>query len=957
MPIAERMGLAKAELIKPGVERRKEAEREPAAWDKPFRAIHTKAQKQSEAQFMQEAATLLKKRDVGFMDLAKRLGVTIEAGYPIKDKLKTIYARIQSGAEPRKRTQEMSKEELKKELTTDYLTGLGNKHAFEIEDPRKAHVASIDLDSLKYFNDAFGHETGDEMLKNFGAALTPIKGSYHISGDEFIVQNDDTRALQDILENQIPKNLATNPITITLPDGKKIKYEVQFSYGTAKTISDAEERLQAHKAAREVAGERAGRGEIPSGLPGGPTKGERPGVKRKEVPKKELIGGPRRAPMRTTPPPKPKVEAPVKTVSYDIKAEFEYKNRKTLEGLSYIGKLVKRQLLPNGWIRLRYEKIEDFVPRDLWRENLIKTREVARSLGIPFEGLTHAELLGKIDAHEDAPKIPEGAPEGPTNRDLTIRRLGDIGTKIRFKTGYNKEILTITNIGPNGKVSYDGGKIYRSDFEFEAVSPEELQITAQPDIQMAMANETKVITPGNPRGYNARYAVVESDDLIPSHNPQTFQKNPDYPEGVQERTYHTDTREQEKVIKNAQHLSNAILLSDDPTPVNGPPIITPGGIVLGGNSRTMSIARAYRGKLGDRYKKALASSASKWGMDSEYITAMDKPVLVRRVYLEKGDIDTLHRMASDFNKSLTQGISQEAEIASMGRNISMDTVEKIGLRMANRDLTLRELLGKKDGLEVLNWLINDDVIPVTDENRFVDRKVNLLNEPGKILIEKALFGSIIDDADLISAAPKALINKIGRALPSLARIKARGDQWDITPEIKDALQLATEAHAADLSIREHLAQGSLFGDKKEYDNTTVGLAELLAKEKQIELAKRFKKFAADAMADVKDQGFLFEPKTFEQAFKDAFDIEVAARAPTPGAAIAPELMSPAEYITHVQAMERKGQDSGIDYAEKVEIEETGETIDRQIDAAGYLNDIDDEIEAYEELLNCIGGGS
>jgi diguanylate cyclase (GGDEF)-like protein len=73
--------------------------------------------------------------------------------------------------QPCKRTQEMTKEELQEAITTDYLTGLRNKHAFDIEDKRRKHVVSIELDNLKYFNDNFGHQTGDEMLINFGNAL------------------------------------------------------------------------------------------------------------------------------------------------------------------------------------------------------------------------------------------------------------------------------------------------------------------------------------------------------------------------------------------------------------------------------------------------------------------------------------------------------------------------------------------------------------------------------------------------------------------------------------------------------------------------------------------------------------------------------------------------------------------------------------------------------------------
>ena len=146
----------------------------------------------------------------------------------------------------------------------------------------------------------------------------------------------------------------------------------------------------------------------------------------------------------------------------------------------------------------------------------------------------------------------------------------------------------------------------------------------------------------------------------------------------------------------------------------------------------------------------------------------------------------------------------------------------------------------------------------------------LVNDQGKTLVEKAIFGSIIDDPDLIEVAPKSLQNKIGRALPYLARIKARGEQWDITPQLKDALQLATAAKGADLGIREFLKQKSLFDDEKTYDDVTRTLAWYLETSSQGMFVKGFKVFAGAAMADTKGQEFLFPPQTFEQAFEEAF---------------------------------------------------------------------------------------
>ncbi|MBC2712067.1 MAG: hypothetical protein HGJ94_14105 [Desulfosarcina sp.] len=54
----------------------------------------------------------------------------------------------------------------------------------------------------------------------------------------------------------------------------------------------------------------------------------------------------------------PKDRAHGETVSYEFKLEFEARNRRSLESLSYIGNLVNREELPNKWVRVTYQKIK-----------------------------------------------------------------------------------------------------------------------------------------------------------------------------------------------------------------------------------------------------------------------------------------------------------------------------------------------------------------------------------------------------------------------------------------------------------------------------------------------------------------------------------------------------------------------------------------------------------------------
>ena len=85
----------------------------------------------------------------------------------------------------------------------------------------------------------------------------------------------------------------------------------------------------------------------------------------------------------------------------------------------------------------------------------------------------------------------------------------------------------------------------------------------------------------------AKYKLVEAQDLTPSHNAETFAPNPSYPPGVQERAYHNSKEAQARVIQQAQNFDARYLVNTNPDAVNGPPIVTPDGTVLGGNSRTM----------------------------------------------------------------------------------------------------------------------------------------------------------------------------------------------------------------------------------------------------------------------------------------------------------------------------------------------------------------------------------
>lgn len=141
----------------------------------------------------------------------------------------------------------MSEDQLYEALYCDALTGLLNRRAFEsITHPA---VAILDLDSLKYVNDAAGHREGDALLCDLADRLKGFPARYgfkvyRLSGDEFVISGQNPGAL----------GIALRVLQAAFP---------RFSYGVGRDLVVADGKLQRNKKDREAAGLRVGRGERP----------------------------------------------------------------------------------------------------------------------------------------------------------------------------------------------------------------------------------------------------------------------------------------------------------------------------------------------------------------------------------------------------------------------------------------------------------------------------------------------------------------------------------------------------------------------------------------------------------------------------------------------------------------------------------------------------------------------
>ncbi len=139
---------------------------------------------------------------------------------------------------------------------TDGLTGLHNRRYMEshlgnlvrraVEGGRPVAIVILDIDLFKTVNDTYGHDVGDEVLKQFSTRIQQnVRGidlAARYGGEEFIIVMPDTDlAVAQAVAERLRKFVAEEPFTVSTDDGK---LDVTVSLGvTASGPGDTPETM------------------------------------------------------------------------------------------------------------------------------------------------------------------------------------------------------------------------------------------------------------------------------------------------------------------------------------------------------------------------------------------------------------------------------------------------------------------------------------------------------------------------------------------------------------------------------------------------------------------------------------------------------------------------------------------------------------------------------------------
>ncbi|MFI3270813.1 MAG: PLxRFG domain-containing protein [Pseudomonadota bacterium] len=378
-----------------------------------------------------------------------------------------------------------------------------------------------------------------------------------------------------------------------------------------------------------------------------------------------------------------------------------------------------------------------------------------------------------------------------------------------------------------------------------------------------------------PKGGNVpfRYALMEDTEVQSSHLPDRgFQKNEQY-ELENERRYHDEPASQEKVVTNAATLDHDFLLSS-PDANHGAPVVDSRGNVIGGNGRAMSLSLAY-GQSKERtkgYRRALEEDAQSFGFSHNDLRKFKKPVLVRMLD-DKLSQDEKQALVTSMNDDFKHGKDRRASGKSRGDRFSEKTLKTLAADMQDSE-SLREFFSSPESLTTVENMFADGVLLDTDRNALLGSD-GLLNPDGKRIVEEALRGRVSSSYEVLAKLSPAVLGKVDGIIPHVLRTENVGGPWDISHDVRDAVDLVVEFEGSGSKNFSAFADtGNMLHDDKtpreRYSPEAVLIADKLLNDKKADVVKSFSQYAFNSSLSGNANALPGVGKSRYEAFSESF---------------------------------------------------------------------------------------
>lgn len=360
-----------------------------------------------------------------------------------------------------------------------------------------------------------------------------------------------------------------------------------------------------------------------------------------------------------------------------------------------------------------------------------------------------------------------------------------------------------------------------------------------------VGRESTVEVPGRASPLKVRYALVSADDAIPSHDARAgFEANA---YGDRNERPYGDPSEgralREGVLEKRDRLNPAFILTDTPTAIDGPPIVNPDLVVLGGNARTMVQQLVYKdgGARADQLRQATLDAASKFGIDTDhYRNQVKDPVIVRIV--DPTDAGEPGELSRQLNKAFTAARTSDTDAVSRGAKVTQKTTGRLGRLLAD-DKTMADVFNdRKQSDDLLAGLIEDGAIDRDELVGYTDQR-GLLTQEGRRVVERTLLGAAVPDVRRLAEMTPAVRSTMLRGLPAIVQLRGKKD-LAFDRILNNTLDILSDyQRSGSSSLSDLVSQVSMFPQPWRGDAEALGMASAMLEDVPTKFVSKLRRLA------------------------------------------------------------------------------------------------------------------
>lgn len=300
------------------------------------------------------------------------------------------------------------------------------------------------------------------------------------------------------------------------------------------------------------------------------------------------------------------------------------------------------------------------------------------------------------------------------------------------------------------------------------------------------ANEITLADGSKVKGH---YVIVESGAATPSHNPNMgFVRNDGFPidengQTVNDRDYERD--------QDAQQITRQMADSYDSRAIQNVPVVSPDGVVLSGNGRTMAGELAAQQGTDGEYIDHLKKYPQQFGFEPQQFEGMEHP---RLLFVADEAMPYTTETFAKFNQQDMKSQSRTEQSVKMGKTVDDNTFGRI-IRSINSFDSLADFyndpvaasnaIGELHGAGAIN---NMQLADMMDGEK--------VSGNGRQTLENMLIGKAFEsnpDAIRQLAEFPAMRQSVVSALAEIANNIRLGEDYSLESELAQAINLAYQA--------------------------------------------------------------------------------------------------------------------------------------------------------------------